>query len=671
MMRKIRISKTVRVFLLTVVAILGLTIHVSAKVLLPAFLTDNMVLQQKATPLLWGKAAPGKPVIVTTSWNNKKYSASTGSSGEWKINVSTPAAGGPYTVTFDDGDAITLKNILIGEVWLCSGQSNMEMPLAGWGKITNYEQEIAAANYPNIRLLQVEHVTSNSPLNDVKVANGGWQPCSPKSVAEFSAVAYSFARNIYQTNKVPIGLIHTSWGGTIAEAWTSGSSLKKMPAFAPVVEQMENGPKTQDDILKNYKQQLQIWQNEVNASDPGFKQNNAVWASADFNTSSWKSMKLPNLWEKAGLEDFDGVVWFRKKITVPANLSGKDMKLSLGPVDDQDITWINGTEVVRTEGWDKKRAYNIPGKLLKSGENTITVRVLDGSGGGGIYGDEKELTLSASSGQVIPLAGAWQYAVAMDKSKIPPMPQTPDGPNRVTVLYNAMIHPFIPYTIRGAIWYQGESNADRAYQYRELFPLMIADWREKWGNSDFPFYFVQLANFMNVNDQPAESAWAELREAQLKTLSVPNTGMAVAIDIGEANDIHPKNKQEVGRRLALIARAKVYKEDIAFSGPAYQSHKIEGSTVILNFDHANGGLEAKRGTVLKGFVMAGEDKKFYWADAKIVGNTVVVSSPDVAKPVAVRYAWANNPICNLYNKAGLPASPFRTDDWQGITFAKE
>lgn len=670
-MYKELLLKITHLFLAAILSVFILTDHATAKVLLPTILTNNMVLQQKATPLLWGKAAPGKTVIIFTSWNNKKYTAKTGSNGEWKINVSTPAAGGPYTVSFDDGEVLTLENILIGEVWVCSGQSNMEMPLAGWGKITNYEQEIAAANYPDIRLLQVEQNTSNSPLNDAKVANGGWQPCSPKSVAEFSAVAYSFARNIYQNQKIPIGLIHTSWGGTIAEAWTSGSSLKKMPAFGPVVQQMQTGPKTQQDILKNYQQQLQIWQNEIIAKDPGFKQGNAVWASSVFNSSAWKTMKLPNLWEKAGLENFDGVVWFRKKIMIPADLSGKDLQLSLGPVDDNDITWFNGTEVGRTEGWDKKRTYKIPGKLVKSGENVIAVRVLDGSGGGGIYGDEKQLSLIASSGKTVPLAGDWLYAVAMDNGAIPAMPQSPEGPNRVTVLYNAMIHPFIKYAIKGAIWYQGESNADRAYQYRELFPLMIADWRKSWGNSDFPFYFVQLANFREVKDQPEESAWAELREAQLMTLAVPNTGMAVAIDIGEANDIHPKNKQEVGRRLALIALAKVYKEDIAFSGPVYQSHKTEGNKITLTFDHTNGGLKPGSGTVLKGFAIAGSDKKFYWADAEIAGNTVVVTSPQVANPVAVRYAWANNPICNLNNGAGLPASPFRTDEWQGVTFAKE
>ncbi|WP_347160110.1 sialate O-acetylesterase [Pontibacter chitinilyticus] len=641
-----------------------------AKVSLPAVFSNNMVLQQQTNAPLWGMAEPTKIIRITTSWNNKTYQTQADAAGNWKLQVSTPTASEkPNTITFDDGEPLTLQNVLIGEVWVCSGQSNMEMPLEGWGKIKDYKQEIANSTYPNIRLLQVEKATSTVPLRDMKVENGGWQPCSPETVADFSAVAYFFGRNIYQNQHIPIGLIHTSWGGTIAEAWTSGQSLKQMPDFAPAVTQMEQAPNDPAALMQQYQQQLQAWQAQLAAKDPGYKQDKAIWATPNLSEADWKEMKLPANWENAGLPDFDGVVWFRKKITIPASMAGQDLTLTLGPVDDDDITWFNGVEVGQTQVWDKPRSYTIPAKLVKAGENILSVRVFDGSGGGGIYGQPDQLKLTAANNKPIALSGNWHYKVGVNASELPAAPLAPEGPNRPTVLYNAMIQPLVPFAIRGAIWYQGESNANRAYQYQQLFPLLIADWRKQWGQGDFPFYFVQLANFMDETNVPGESEWAELREAQLKTLTMPNTGMAVAIDIGEAGDIHPKNKQEVGRRLALIARAKVYGEDIPYSGPVFQSYKTEGHTIRLAFQHTKGGLQVKDGTELKGFAIAGADKQFHWANARIEGNEVIVSSPEVAAPVAVRYDWANNPVGNLYNGAGLPASPFRTDTWPGLTVA--
>ncbi|WP_423148443.1 sialate O-acetylesterase [Rubrolithibacter danxiaensis] len=643
-----------------------------AKVILPAFFTNNMVLQQKDQVPLWGSAAPDKTVNVFTSWNNKKYTAKADNKGNWKVTVSTPAYGGPYSVTFDDGDALTLSNILIGEVWVCSGQSNMEMPLAGWGKIKNYEQEIAAANYPEIRLLQVQKATSIKPLKNVKVDADSWQVCSPATIPGFSSVAYFFAKNIYESKHVPIGLIHTSWGGTIAEAWTSGPSLKKMPEFAQAVEEMQNDPDFEKNIRKKFEVQLEAWNKKLTAKDPGYKDGKALWATSNLDASAWKTMNLPELWEKEGLTDFDGLVWFRKKVTIPQSWSDKELTLSLGPIDDNDVTFFNGKEIGRTQGYDKARVYTIPAGEVKAGENTIAVQVFDGSGGGGIYGSPDQLFIKNSSGEKISLTGDWKYQVSIAASEIDAMPYSPEGgPNRPTVLYNSMIHPLIPYAFRGVIWYQGESNASRAYQYKELFPLMINDWRKNWNRGNFPFYFVQLANFMDKKEQPAESEWAELREAQKATLSLSNTGMAVAIDIGEAKDIHPKNKQEVGRRLALIARAEIYGEKIPFSGPMYQSMKVVGDKIRLSFTHTGNGLKIKEGGKLKGFAVAGADHKFYWADAKIKGNEVIVSSDQVKSPVAVRYAWADNPDANLYNGADLPASPFRTDNWPGLTINKK
>ncbi len=639
-----------------------------AKVKLPSVFSDNMVLQQKTNAAIWGTAGIGKKVTVTTAWNGKKYAAVADKVGNWKVKVSTPSFGGPYTITISDGDITTLKNILIGDVWVCSGQSNMEMPLAGWGKIQDYEAEIRNANYPGIRLLQAEHVTSNVPMQDVKVTNGGWTACTPQYVAEFSSVAYFFAREIYKKTKVPIGLIHTSWGGTVAEAWTSGSALKQIPDFSEATKRIENAA-TQAGKHDN-EQQMQLWLNATFDKDAGNNEGTFGWAQTP-SDASWKPTSLPALWENSTLPDFDGVVWFRKKVVIPAAWVGQDLKLSLGTIDDNEITWFNGEKVGSTDGYDKPRTYIIPARLVKEADNEVVVRVFDGGGGGGIYGAPKDLALTNQTGGSISLDGQWLYKVGLDLKGLPAKPADMNGPNRPTVLYNAMIHPFIQYAIRGAIWYQGESNADRAYQYRTLFPAMIKDWRAKWGQGDFPFYFVQLANYMKSTDTPVESAWAELREAQLKTLALPNTGMASAIDIGNPDDIHPKNKQEVGRRLALIALAKTYGIKISYSGPLYQSKKISGNKITLTFKHVDGGLKLKDGSILSGFSVAGADKKFHWAKASIVGTQVIVSSDEVQMPVAVRYSWANNPNGNLSNGAGLPASPFRTDEWQVSTFGNK
>lgn len=637
---------------------------VHAKVKLPSIFSDYMVFQQKTKAAVWGKADPGKTINISTTWSRVRYSSKADELGNWKILVATPSYGGPYAMTISDGDPLILMNIMIGEVWVCSGQSNMEMPLAGWGKVNDYEQEIAAAKYPEIRLLQVDHVTSNFPLDDAKVANSGWKPCIPQYVAEFSSVAYFFAREIYNKTKVPIGLIHTSWGGTIAEAWTSGATLKTMPDFVEAVNKIENAEK--DKSGPSLEQQLASWQQLVLAKDTGLVAGKPAWIANSLDVSSWKTMSLPTEWEQAGMPGFDGVVWFRKNISIPQAWEGKELTINLGTIDDNDITFFDGEKIGETEGYNKPRSYTIPANKVKAGTFALVVRVFDGSGGGGIYGNKDVISLVSEGGSRFSLDGEWQYKVGLNLKDIPPTPALSTSPNRTTVLYNAMIHPFLQFPIKGAIWYQGESNADRAHQYRTLFPAMITDWRKQWGIGDFPFYFVQLANFMKVDEKPVASAWAELRDAQRGTLSLPNTGMAVSIDLGDATDIHPKNKQDVGKRLALIALAKTYGIKVPYTGPVYQSAKIESGVVKLNFTAAEG-LKTSDGAELKGFAIAGSDQKFHWAKAEIKGNQIVLSSKEVPEPVAVRYAWANNPVCNLVNGAGLPASPFRTDKWADST----
>ena len=667
---KKRMMNALRKMFILSLTLCSTSLTLFAKVTLPAIFTDNMVLQQQSDAPIWGKATANKSVKLITSWDKKTYTTQAAADGNWSLKVKTPAASfTPYTVSISDGKAIVLSNILIGEVWICSGQSNMEMPLAGWGKVNHYEQEIAAANYPNIRLLHVSKRTSNLPLYDVKLDNGGWKECSPATISEFSSVAYFFGRDLLQNLNVPIGLINTSWGGTIAEAWASAESVESMPDFTQPVSIVKSSSDAEQE--KQYTLKLAEWENKIMSLDRGYKNNIIAWANAKFDDSSWQKMSLPGYWEGKGLINFDGIVWFRKSINIPEKWAGKNLKLSLGNIDDNETTYFNGEKVGATEGWNIGRVYTIPARMVKKGSAVITVRVIDNGGNGGFHGDDATMFLESTDGEKMALSGDWKYEIGGDIKTLPsaPRPAT-NNPNRPTVLFNAMIHPLVPYSIRGAIWYQGESNESRAYQYRELFPLMINDWRKQW-SKEIPFYFVQLANFMEVNANPEESNWAELREAQSKTLNLGNTGMAVTIDIGEAKDIHPKNKQEVGHRLALAARANTYGEKIAFSGPMYNAYKIEGNTIRISFNFTDKGLKINDNQSLKGFAIAGLDHKFHWAQATIDGNEVVVSCPDVAFPIAVRYAWANNPTCNLYNGAGLPASPFRTDDWPGLTFGQK
>jgi sialate O-acetylesterase len=636
---------------------------VNAAVSLPSFFTDNMVLQQKSAVPFWGES-DGKSITVTTSWDKKTYTTQV-ANGKWKVVLKTPNYGGPYTITINDGTIKTLANILIGEVWLCSGQSNMEMPLEGWGKINNYKEEIANANYPQIRLLQAEHIESTLPLNTLKVQHDGWNVCSPETAADFSATAYFFARKIYKEKKIPIGLIHSSWGGTLIEAWTSSGALNTIHDFDAEIQAMKSETNAAA-LLQKYNADMVDWEKKLTGSDKGFQDKKPIWATANFDDSSWKTMPLPAFFENKGLSNFDGVVWFRKKVTLSQNNVDEDLNLSYY-ADDDDMIWVNGKYVGETKGYNVERHYIIPSLFLKKGENTITIRVFDGAGNGGIYGDEN---FSLKSGkETISLVGDWKYNIGADSKDLPAKPYLAQGQNRPSAIYNAMIAPLLDYRIKGVIWYQGESNAERAYQYQKLFPLLINDWREKFKDKNLPFLFVQLANYKQQKEQPANSDWAELREAQFKALKLPNTGMIVTTDIGNGEDIHPKNKQDVGGRLANIALAKVYDTKTDYSGPLYKSYVIKGNIVTIDFDF-NENIKAKD-SILKGFEIAGSDQKFHWAEAKIVNGKVEVYSQEVPNPVSVRYNWADNPNGNLTNASGLPASSFRTDNWPGITQEKK
>ncbi|MEZ4701581.1 MAG: sialate O-acetylesterase [Rhodothermales bacterium] len=637
----------------------------AADIAVPSIFGDHMVLQRDMNVPVWGTALPGGTVRVEI--DGQSHRARVAPDSTWRVDLAPLQAGGPYELVIAGADTTVFSDVLVGEVWVGSGQSNMEMPLAGWGRVKDYEKEIAAASFPPIRLWQAEHTVAFSPQTEVP--NTGWQPTTPETVAEFSSVAYFFGRDLHRTLDVPIGLIHSSWGGTIAEAWTSAGALREMPDFVEAVNTLAPaGGGTVEEQVAAYDAAMARWRADARASDAGRQDADSTrwWYQPGADAGGWKTMEVPRLWEEAGLPGFDGVVWFRREVTVPASWAGRDLTLNLGLIDDNDDTWFNGVRVGGIAAFNAMRTYTVPGALVKAGRNVIAVRIEDTGGGGGFYGDPGALSLGRAGAPPQSLAGVWMCRVGYDVRDLPPQPASPRNPNQVTVLYNGMLAPIIPYGIRGAIWYQGESNTGRAYQYRTLFPTMISDWRAQWGQGDFPFLFVQLANFKERPQHPVEDDWAELREAQTMTLSLPNTGMAVTIDIGEAADIHPKNKQEVGRRLALLARRQVYGEALAAYGPVYRSMTVEGPTVRLTFDHADG-LAADGGQDLEGFTIAGADRVFHWAEANIDGETVNVYSPDVAEPVAVRYGWAANPAVNLVNGAGLPASPFRTDDWPGIT----
>jgi sialate O-acetylesterase len=435
-----------------------------------------------------------------------------------------------------------------------------------------------------------------------------------------------------------------------------------MPDYAAYLAAVKG--KSAEGIVQEYERQLAAWNSMVALADSSPANGAPRRAAPDFDDSGWQTMPLPGMWEGAALPSFDGVVWLRCTVDIPAALAGRELLLSLAEVDDNDITYFNGVQVGSTEGYNLSRRYKVPAKLVKRGRNVIALRVTDTGGGGGVYGSAADLSLSAAAkggkpqGEKISLAADWRYRATVDFGKLPPRPQSPLSASNPSTLYNGMIYPLVPFAIKGAIWYQGEANASRAGQYRDLFPLMVQDWRRQW-NADFPFYFVQLAGFAA---QPANEDWAMLREAQLHALHLANTGMAVATDVGDAQDIHPKNKQAVGTRLALLARANTYGQKLAAHSPLYRDYRVEGSAIRISFSHADGGLRSKGGAQLRGFTIAGADHVFHEATATIAGDEVVVSSPQVVRPLAVRYAWENNPdYANLCNAAGLPASPFRTD----------
>ena len=615
--------------------------------------SDHMVLQRGVQIPIWGEAEPNAEINIF--FNGQASTTKADGSGKWELTIPEKKAGGPYEMqVVSKSGTLSFVDIMIGDVWLCSGQSNMEWVVAN---SDNAENEIMTGNHPNIRHFKVPR--SSSPLPENELAGGKWFPSSPETVGDFTAVGYFFAREIENSENIPIGLLNSSWGGSRIEPWIRAEDLGYDNPGAMATKMAADREAEKAAYIAMLKKRLAV----IPYKDLGMIDQEAVWAKTNYDDGKWSTMTLPTLWEQAGWDKVDGVIWFRKTLILPKGASVADAILNLGTIDDNDQTWVNGHLVGSTNAYNENRAYKVVSKYLKEGENTITIRVDDTGGGGGIYGDPKQMYLTTNKGNIA-LEGDWKYKVGMIR-----LNSSSQGDNqKPTLLYNKMIHPILRFPIKGVLWYQGESNAanaDDARAYTEHFKTLITSWRKLWNVGEFPFLYVQLANFMAVKDQPAPSNWALLRESQSNALALPNTGQAVIIDIGEADDIHPRNKQDVGKRLAMAAQNIAYSKEIIPSGPLYKGKTHKDSKIELHFKHVGSGLMAKGDGALKGFAIAGEDKKFVWAKAQIVGNTIHVWSDNIATPVAVRYGWADNPdSANLFNNEGLPASPFRTDNWK-------
>ena len=665
-----------KIFWLSISLLISITM-VGQDLELNSIFSDGMVMQQNATAKIWGTAQPNETVSVSASWG-EHASAVAGGDGKWNTSIKTHKAGGPFDLIVSSKQkTIKLSSVLLGEVWLCSGQSNMEMPVSGWpplDTIIGSAQAIARSKNSQIRMFTVQRESS---LEKKSQCNGKWEEASPANTGHFSATAYFFAQKIYAELGVPIGIIHSSWGGTAAEAWISPEALVTIPDFAEAVKKNKT-------LLPQQKEYLE-WLNRHRIITLADKPENEKWTNLDFgdiscskpetNDSAWPSFTLPcGSWESKEIGEFDGAVWFRRTFDIPQSLIGGDFILHLPGIDDMDRVYINGVLVGETElpgYWHVARNYKVPSSIIKNGKNLISIRVIDNQGGGGIGSTNTafEITSAKDESNPIKLSGEWKYNVAaefkngifyvFDVATIEWLKRPKSvaiGSGTITGLYNAMINPIASYTIKGALWYQGETNVGRASQYQTLLPMLINNWRESWNQGCFPFYVVQIAPWTYSGAGNTDAA--ELRDAQRRVCNkVEHSGLVVTLDLGDTSSIHPGKKKQVGDRLALWALAKDYNKNIICSGPCYKSSKIIENKIEVTFDYVGNGLEIKN-MEHNGFQIAGRDKKYVDAHVEIVGNKILVSSESVTSPCFVRYAYLNASKATLYNKEGLPASTF-------------
>ncbi|MBC2603185.1 sialate O-acetylesterase [Puniceicoccus vermicola] len=621
---------------------------------------DGMVLQRGINVPIWGTATEsltGKR--LTVSINGVEDTVRIKKDGAWRATLPPLAAGGPYTCSITVGERskpeCILKDVLVGDVWVASGQSNMEFPLRD---SEDAGANIALAEYPNLRLYKVPPLAQRATRVNLR---SEWRKCTPRDAADFSAVGYFFGRELHRSVGVPIGIIQSAWGGTPAEAWTSEDALKSDPGFAEVVADYER--ELANPSKSKHDEEVRQWTERYDPPDPGNKGLEKGWHLPQTDIDKWESMSLPGYWRSQG-HNYSGVFWFCMDVSIPDSWLGSDATLNLGLVDKSDVSYFNGEQVgsitmeERADAWCTPRSYKVPKQILKAGTNRIAVRVRSNFAAGGIWGEPQDLSLVSCSGDRshrIPLAGSWQFQVEANYGIVPPRPEGPLGDgNRHSphILFDSMIKPLIPYAIKGVIWYQGESNTIRVHEYSRLFALMIHSWRNAWKLGDFPFYFVQLANYI-ANEQ-----WAELREAQAQVLAVANTGMATAIDVGDPEDLHPKNKKDVGKRLARHALANEYGfKELVTTGPVARIATLNSSRLTVQFDSCGGGLKAQG--KLAGFEVSVNGKVWHEEGAKLDGDVVVVQCVKLKNPKWVRYAWCDSPTCSLYNASDLPAPPFK------------
>ena len=638
--------------------ILGLCVVLTAgdlraDVSMPSIFSDNMVPQQGKPVPVHGTAAPSEKIVVEICGQRKETTAD--AAGNWQVPLEPLARlSAPTSMRVIGTNTVTIENVLIGDVWLASGQSNMAMRVSG---VNNAAEEIKAADYPDIRFFMVTRDMASSPREDTA---GKWLVCTPDAVKDFSAVACFFARELHVSYGIPMGVINGAVGASSCEAWTPADVLrtdKALPQPAAIPPEEYPDWKTYDAVRR------QIYDAAAH-EDPGIELECLAWATPEYDASAWKDVTVPGSIESHGM-NIDGAVWFRTEVELPATWAGKHAHLYLGPITQNSVAFVNGTEIARKENNRRQwvfRTHEIPGQLVEAGRNVVAVRIFNETGRGGFHPSyPAPLKIYRDGAGEVVLPKTWKCKVELGLEPAEMARNLPLGYHVPSALFNAMIAPFTQFPVRGFLWYQGESNAGRWKQHTALFPAMITSWRKLWGDETLPFYFVQLASYQARREEPCDEAWAFMRESQTKALALPNTGMAVTIDIGDAMDVHPKNKQDVGKRLALWAKRDCYGDtDTVVSGPLFASTVVEGNRIRINFTHIGGGLVAEGGE-LKGFAIAGPDKVFRWAKAKIDGDSVLVWNQSISNPSFVRYAWASNPECTLHNAAGLPAVPFRTD----------
>ena len=648
---------------------LSLAPALRAELKLPAIIGDHMVLQQKQSDSIWGWDTPGTKVTVAFAGQN--YDATAGADGKWMVKLSPMAANDTaQTLTISGSSQRVIRDVLIGEVWMCSGQSNMQMALR---QSAGGADEIAQSTNPQLRQFKVAIVASAVPLDEVK---GQWEVAKPETTPEFTAVGYYFGQIIQRGLNASVGLINASWGGTPIEAWTRKGAYDSDPDLLAGAEKNQADAAHYKAFLSDYR----AWVERRGRQDHPPATPAAFNAFAP-NATGWKAVNLPSSPTKAGLPEA-GAVWICRKVTLPASAVGAGLEVWFGDVADAVKIYWNGVQVGEGGINSIAHRYMVSGKYITSTEGVLSARIVNPTGAPGIIASDKaKFFLNYKDGR-IPLEGEW---LAKTEYTFPPLPSGTEAcPVKALVprpdqevaayIFNGMIHPLIPTAIAGVIWYQGEHNWNRGWQYRTAFPLMIADWRKQWG-VDFPFYFCQLPNYQPQSAKPGNATWAEVREGQAAALKLPQTGMAVLLDVGDANNIHPTDKRSVGDRLARLALAKTYGKAVIASGPMFVSSKIEAGKVRVEWSDTAGGLVTKPvayaverpESAVQGFAVCGADRQWVWALAQIDGQAVVVWSPKVPAPVAVRYGWADNPVCNLYNDAGLPAAPFRTDDFPAIS----